>query len=77
MDNTNHNQKDISNSLVRNFWILVIIFNTGIFMFSLGIMLIGFQNKWDIGVNIMLVGIISFIYGIYRYKICKEKLSTS
>lgn len=77
MDNLSYDEDNISNKFVRDFWILVLIFNIGIFLFSLGIMLIGFQKKVDTGFKIILAGIIALIYGIYRYKKCKENITTT
>ncbi len=77
MDNLKYDEDNIPNKFVRDFWILILIFNIGIFLFSLGIMIIGFQKKLDMGVNIIFVGIITLIYGTYRYKKCKENITTT
>lgn len=57
------------------FWTLVVVFNIGLIVVSLGVMFIIFQGKFVFGGQITLVGCLVLAYGFYRYRSAKQVIS--
>ena len=49
------------------FWKLVVVFNVALLALSVGPMLAYFEGQVEFGLQVFLVGVISFAYGTFRY----------
>ena len=49
------------------FWRLVLVFNVAIAALALGPMLIYFRGSWELGLQVTLLGALTFGYGTFRY----------
>jgi hypothetical protein len=61
-------QNDADPELKRRFWSLVFVFNVALFGMSLGLMLVGFEGRWQFGGSLFLVGAFAFLRGWHRYR---------
>jgi predicted cobalt transporter CbtA len=59
---------DADPRLQRQFWLLVLVFNAALLAFSVGLLLVVFHGRWDDGTTAVVVGIVLFVYGYYRYR---------
>lgn len=59
---------DADPELAQEFWIQVFLFNIALFAVSLGLMLIGFRQRWTFGGALLVVGIVAFARGFARYR---------
>ena len=60
--------RDVPSELKKQFWSLVLTFNVALFATSLGLMLVGFEGRWQVGGALFAVGVLAFLRGWYRYK---------
>lgn len=58
---------DVDPRLWRLFWGLVAVFNVALLALSLGVMIAVFDGKWVLGGQLVAVGLVFLIYGIYKY----------
>lgn len=63
---------DVPKELWRAFWGLVAVFNVAIFALALGPLLVVFRGEVVYGGIITGIGIVSFLYGVYRYRRYRE-----
>ncbi|WP_276281017.1 DUF7322 domain-containing protein [Halorussus caseinilyticus] len=61
-------KNDASPELKRQFWSLVLIFNVALFGVSFGLMLVGFERRWQVGGAMVAVGAFAFLRGWRRYR---------
>ncbi len=61
-------QNEADTDLKRRFWSLVLLFNVALFATSLGLMLIGFEGRWQFGGAMFLVGAFAFLRGWRGYQ---------
>lgn len=64
----NLSNADVDSELEKQFWSLVLLFNVALFAMSLGLMLVGFEGRWQVGGALFAVGAFAFVRGWYRYK---------
>lgn len=64
----NYSNQDAPPELRRAFWSSVLLFNVALFGLSLGLMLIGFQQRWLFGGGLVLIGLVAFVRGWLRYR---------
>lgn len=57
-----------SPQLRRRFWGLVIVFNVAVLALSLGVMLVAFRGRWQLGGQLVAAGAVLFAYGLYAYR---------
>lgn len=60
--------EDADPRLQNLFWGLVVLFNVAILAVALGVMLIAFGVDATLGLQVLLVGFILSVYGVYRYR---------
>lgn len=63
---------DVPKELWRAFWGLVAVFNVAIFALALGPLLVVFRNQVLYGGVITGIGVVSLVYGVYRYRRYRE-----
>lgn len=51
----------------RMFWWLVVVFNVALFGLSVGPMIGFFRGNWDLALQVFLVGVLAFGYGVIKY----------
>ncbi|NEU57339.1 hypothetical protein [Halorussus sp. MSC15.2] len=61
-------EEDAPTEVKKEFWSLVLLFNVALFGMSLGIMLVGFEGRWEFGGAIFAVGAFAFARGWYGYR---------
>ena len=61
-------QNEVDPELNKQFWSLVLLFNVALFATSLGLMLVGFEGRWQFGGALFLVGVVAFLRGWRGYK---------
>lgn len=66
--------ENVDSELHTQFWALVLVFNVALMGISVGAMFAVFQNQYSFGIQLMLGGIIIFLYGVYRYRSVRESL---
>lgn len=59
---------EASAALQRTFWGLVAVFNIGLFATAFGLMLLWFRAAMIVGGLSFLLGLMSLLYGIHRYR---------
>ncbi|SIR09915.1 hypothetical protein SAMN05421858_1413 [Haladaptatus litoreus] len=59
---------DADPEIQKEFWAQVILFNIALFTLSLGLMLVGFEQRWTFGGLLLAVGVITFVRGYSRYR---------
>lgn len=64
---------DVPSDLRRTFWGLVAVFNIALFTLALGPLLIVFRSRLIVGSGITALGILSFLYGVHRYRSYREE----
>ncbi|WP_238392265.1 DUF7322 domain-containing protein [Halorussus amylolyticus] len=65
-------ESDVDPELAKQFWSLVLLFNVALFAMGLGLMLVGFERRWQFGGGVFLVGVFAFVRGWYRYKAVRK-----
>lgn len=60
--------RDAPPELKRAFWTTVLLFNVALLAVSLGLMLVGFQQRFLFGGGLVLVGLVAFVRGWLRYR---------
>jgi hypothetical protein len=63
---TSTNEADTE--LKKRFWSLVLVFNVALFGMSLGLMIVGFRERWKVGGVIFAVGAFAFLRGWRGYR---------
>lgn len=53
--------------IVQLFWKLVLVFNVAILALAVGPMLVVFEDRWNLGVQVFAAGVLAFAYGTARY----------
>ena len=61
-------KNDVDPELKRQFWKFVLLFNVALFGMSLGVMLVGFEGRWQLGAAFFAVGAVAFVRGWRGYK---------
>jgi len=59
---------DAPESLRREFWVQVLLFNLGLLAVSLGLMLVVFDRSFLVGGVVVLVGVAALLFGYQRYR---------
>ncbi|MFC4449535.1 DUF7322 domain-containing protein [Halorussus aquaticus] len=70
-------EEDAPTAVKKEFWSLVLLFNVALFGMSLGIMLVGFEGRWEFGGAIFAVGAFAFARGWYGYRKATSTLGDS
>lgn len=65
---TSKNESEADTELKKRFWSLVLIFNVALFGMSLGLMVVGFRGRWQVGGAIFAVGAFAFLRGWRGYQ---------
>ncbi|WP_458205000.1 DUF7322 domain-containing protein [Haladaptatus sp. NG-SE-30] len=63
-----YSQVDADPELQKEFWVQVLLFNIALFALSLGLMLVGFEQRWYFGGGLVVVGLAAFVRGYRRYR---------
>jgi hypothetical protein len=61
-------KNDVDPELKKRFWKLVLLFNVALFGMSLGVMLVGFEGRWQLGGAFFAVGAVAFVRGWLGYR---------
>ncbi|WP_128477623.1 DUF7322 domain-containing protein [Halorussus pelagicus] len=69
-------QNDADPELKQQFWSLVLLFNVALFGMSLGLMLVGFEGRWQVGGALVAVGAFAFLRGWRRYRIVQREIES-
>jgi hypothetical protein len=64
---------DADREVAGLFWALVLVFNVAVAALAIGPMMIAFQGWWDLGLQVTLVGLLAFAYGVFRYNRFREQ----
>ncbi|WP_276300617.1 DUF7322 domain-containing protein [Halorussus lipolyticus] len=62
------NEDEADPELKKQFWSLVLIFNVALFGMSLGLMVVGFRGRLQVGGAIFLAGAFAFLRGWRQYQ---------
>ena len=65
---TSKKEDEADTELKKQFWSLVLIFNVALFGMSLGLMVVGFRGRWQVGGAIFLAGAFAFLRGWHQYQ---------
>lgn len=66
---------DVDPVIEGAFWTLVVVFNVGLMVTSIGVLFVIFRSGTAFGAQITLAGILILGYGIYRYRNATELVS--
>ena len=64
--------REVDPVIEGTFWTLVVVFNVGLIAFSVGIMLVVFEQNLALGGQVTLAGAVILAYGFYRYRSAKQ-----
>ena len=67
---------DADPELKQQFWSLVLMFNVALFGMSLGLMLVGFEGRWQVGGALVAVGAFAFLRAWRRYQHVQREVET-
>lgn len=65
---------DVDPELRGTFWALVLVFNVALLATSVGVMLAAFQGNLVRGGQFLVLGLLVFAYGWYRYRQARTRL---
>lgn len=65
-------ETDVDPVVEGTFWTLVVVFNIGLMVASIGAMLVVFQHDTALGGQLTLAGVLVLGYGFYRYRGAKQ-----
>jgi hypothetical protein len=64
--------RDVDPVVEGTFWTLVVVFNIGVLMVSVGALLVVFQENRSLGWQLAAAGAVVLGYGFYRYRSAKQ-----
>jgi len=67
--------RDVDPVVEGAFWTLVVVFNVGLAVASLGVMFVIFRGNLQLGGQLTAAGCIVLAYGFYRYRNAKEMVA--
>jgi hypothetical protein len=59
---------DVDPAVSRAFWRLVVVFDVALLALAVGPMFIYFEGNWELGGQLLAVGALAFLYGLYRVR---------
>lgn len=59
---------DVDPTVSRTFWRLVVVFDAALLALAVGPMFIYFRGNWEVGGQLLLLGGVTFAYGVYQYR---------
>jgi hypothetical protein len=60
--------EDIDADVYWLFWGLVVVNKIGLIATSVGVMIVGFTDRTELGLQVLSVGLVALAYGVVRYK---------
>ncbi|WP_340101394.1 DUF7322 domain-containing protein [Salinibaculum salinum] len=64
--------RDIDPVVEGTFWTLVVVFNVGLLVVSVGVLFVIFQENQRLGWQLAAAGAVVLGYGVYRYRSAKQ-----
>lgn len=66
-----------SSELRRTFWVLVIVVDVAVLAVAVGVMFVGFEGRWTLGGQLVLLGLVLGGFGWYRYRRYRRSMADS